>query len=122
MRRASIFERYGGFAMAGKIVMAFYDRILDSDITGPYFDDVDMPRLMDHQTKFVASVMGGPASFSDEALQQLHARLDITGEAFDEMADLFRDTLEDFAMAEEDIETLLQEIMARKPVIVKGAP
>ena len=120
MARGTIFERYGGFATAGKIVMAFYERILDSDITGPYFDDVDMPRLMDHQTKFVASVMGGPASYTDEMLKQLHSRLDVTDKAFNEMALLFRTTLEEFAMAEEDIETLMREISSRRDVIVSA--
>jgi hemoglobin len=120
MARGTIFERYGGFATAGKVVMAFYDKILDSDITGPYFDDVDMPRLMDHQTKFVASVMGGPASYTDEALKQLHRRLDITHEAFDEMARLFGETLEELAMAKEDVETLMKEISSRRDVIVSA--
>ncbi len=120
MPRGTIFERYGGFATAGKIVMAFYERILDSDITGPYFDDVDMPRLMDHQTKFVASVMGGPASYTDEALRQLHGRLDVSAEAFDEMARLFRETLEEFEMAENDVEVLMREINTRRDVIVSA--
>jgi len=118
MRKGTIFERYGGFATASKVVMAFYEKILDSDITGPYFDDVDMPRLMDHQTKFVASVMGGPASYTDEMLKQLHRRLNVTDEAFDEMATIFRDTLVEFSMAEEDIETMTREILSRRGVIV----
>jgi len=45
---SSLFELYGGFASVSKIVMAFYDKILDSDIAGPYFDDVDMKALIDH--------------------------------------------------------------------------
>ncbi len=120
MAKGTIFERYGGFATAGKIVMAFYDRILDSDVTGPYFDDVEMPRLIDHQTKFVASVMGGPASYTDEMLEQLHRRLDVTTPAFDAMARLFRDTLEEFAMAREDVEALMKEINSRRDVIVSA--
>lgn len=121
MTKGSIFERYGGFAAAGRIVMSFYGRVLDSDVTGPFFDDIDMARLVDHQTKFVASIMGGPAAYTDEALRQLHGHLGITGEAFDEMADLFRKTLEDFGMAEADIETLDREIRARRKIIVGEA-
>lgn len=118
MARSSIFERYGGFGAVSKIVMSFYDKILDSDITGPYFDDVEMPRLMDHQTKFVASLMGGPASYTDDMLEQLHSRLSITGEAFDEMAGLFRQTLVEFNMDEDDIFTLDREITSRRHLVV----
>lgn len=58
----SMFERYGGFAKLSK-VMAFYDRVLDSDVIGDFFEGVDMRRLIDHQTKFISQVMGGPAAY-----------------------------------------------------------
>ena len=65
------FERYGGFATVSRIVMSLYDRLLEDDEVGPFFDDVDMPKLIDHQTKFVSSLMGGPASFTDEHIAAL---------------------------------------------------
>ena len=80
-----MFERYGGFASVSKIVMAFYEKALDSDIIGHHFEDVEMRKLIDHQTKFVASVMGGPVVYSDEALQRLHSHLAIDQAQFGEM-------------------------------------
>jgi len=62
----SLFDKYGGFANISKLVFAFYEKAIESDVIGPYFDDVEMRALIDHQTKFIASVMGGPASYSDE--------------------------------------------------------
>ena len=73
----TMFERYGGFASVSKIVMAFYDKALDSNIIGHHFEDVEMSKLVDHQTKFIASVMGGPAAYTDEALHRLHSHLKI---------------------------------------------
>lgn len=55
---ATMFERYGGFANVSKIVMSFYDKVLDSDVIGDYFEDVDMWALIDHQTKFIAPPAG----------------------------------------------------------------
>jgi hypothetical protein len=51
---ATMFERYGGFATVSKVVMAFYDKALDSDVIGVYFENVDMPALIDHQTNLSA--------------------------------------------------------------------
>ncbi len=45
---ASMFERYGGFATVSKVVMAFYEKALDSDIIGDFFEDIDMALLIDH--------------------------------------------------------------------------
>ncbi len=41
----SMFDRYGGFASVSKIVMAFYDRALDSEFIGEYFENSDMKTL-----------------------------------------------------------------------------
>ncbi|NIR30006.1 MAG: group 1 truncated hemoglobin [Gammaproteobacteria bacterium] len=115
---ATMFERYGGFAKVSRIVSEFYDRVLDSSILRPYFEDVDMQSLVDHQTKFVASLMGGPASYTNEALQRIHARLGVTDEAFMEMLNIFRETLEDLGIAEGDVSTVYRDMMSRKPFIV----
>ena len=50
----TLFDKYGGFSTVSKIVLRLYDQILDDDDLGPFFDDVDLPKLVDHQTKFVS--------------------------------------------------------------------
>ena len=115
---STIFERYGGFASVSRIVSAFYDKALDSPILAPYFESVDMRRLIDHQTKFIASLMGGPASYSDIELKRLHEHLDISENAFNEMAKLLAETLEDFDVEDRDVGTVVQEIRDRKRFIV----
>jgi hemoglobin len=108
----SIFERCGGFASVSKIVMAFYDKALDSDIIGHHFEDVEMSKLVDHQTKFIASVMGGPAAYTDDALHRLHSHLKINREQFDEMTALLEETLEDFDLDRKDIDEVMGVIRA----------
>jgi hemoglobin len=115
---ASIFERCGGFAQVSKIVMSFYDRVLDSDLLAPYFAETDMRTLVDHQTKFIAFLMGGPASYTDETLKRVHRHLDITEEAFEEMATLLEETLEDFELSDGDVASVIEEIRRREPLIV----
>jgi len=117
---SSLFERYGGFASVSKIVMAFYDKILDSDIAGPYFDDVDMKALIDHQTKFVAQVMGGPAEYSNEVLQNVHAKHSIDKATFDEVAMLFKTTLEEFEIEPADVRAVMDEITSRASYIISA--
>lgn len=114
----SMFERYGGFGSLSKVVLAFYDKVLDSDVTGPYFDGVDMRRLVDHQTQFLSQVMGGPASYTDAMLRQLHLRLGISDVAFDEAMELLRDTLEDFELDPEDIHAVMDGMESKRHVIV----
>lgn len=114
----TLYERYGGFAAVSRLVMAFYDNILDSDKLADYFDDVDMRRLIDHQTKFIASVMGGPASYSNEVLRNVHRSLNIDHSSFDELVSVLRKTLSEFKVEIDDIETIVEAIEERRFVIV----
>jgi hemoglobin len=114
----SIFERYGGFASVSRVVSSFYDRVLDSAQLIPYFDGVNMRRLIDHQTKFVAQLMGGPVSYTNEHLARVHERLGITDAAFDEMVLLMRETLEDFDFDESDIADVVGNVRSRRPYVV----
>lgn len=115
----TMFERYGGFGTVSKLVMEFYDRLLDSDLVAPYFEGVDMRRLIDHQTKFISSVMGGPASYTNETLRQVHAHLDIDRASFDEMVRILTEAMEDLEFDPADVDFVIADIESRAPYIVQ---
>lgn len=117
----TIYERYGGFPAIRRIVSDFYDRVLDSDVLAHHFERVDMPVLIDHQTRFVAFVTGGPvAAYTDEHLDRVHAHHRITLVEFDTMAEIFVETLEDHGMSADDRGEVERRLRARQPVIVHG--
>lgn len=118
MAETSLFDKYGGFARISKVVLSLYDTLLDSDEIGPFFDDVDMTRLVDHQTKFIASLLGGPASYSDNQLRQLHSRLDINHSHFDELKTVLKQTLDKHGFDPADTDSVLGEFEKRRSVIV----
>ena len=118
MDEQSLFEKYGGFSRISRVVLSFYHTLLDSDDIGPFFDDIDMSRMVDHQTKFIASLLGGPASYTDNQLRQLHSHLPIKDSHFDELKAVLGATLEDHQFADADIAAVLQEFENRRSLIV----
>ncbi len=118
---ATLYEKYGGFGSISRMVMAFYDKLLDSDAVGPFFDDVDMKRLIDHQTKFIASLLGGPAEYTDERLEMAHRHLGIDGAAFDEMKRLLDEALTAHGIEPNDRAAVLDGIEARRSIIVTAS-
>jgi hemoglobin len=113
-----LYERFGGMEAVARLVFAFYDRILRSRQLKRHFDGVDMRRLIDHQTKFLASVMGGPPSHTNAELRKAHAHLRIDDEAFDEMIDILDETLRTFGLAEGDMSLILSDVRSRRAQIV----
>jgi hemoglobin len=120
MRTGSTFEAVGGFARVRLIVSDFYDRLLESDRLAPFFAHVDMRRLIDHQTKFISAVMGGPAAFSDEQMKRVHLPLDITNDDFDEMVEILTDTLEDFGIQEPVLGRLRAQVLGMRELVVES--
>jgi len=113
------YEKYGGFSTVSRIVMRLYDKLLDDDDVGPFFDEVDMPKLIDHQTKFVSSLMGGPASFTDTHIANAHDALTIHDAHFDRLKELIQETLDEFSVEPEDTADVLSEFEARRELLVE---
>lgn len=117
----TIFERYGGFAKVSRVVSAFYDKALESPLLAPYFTAIDMRRLIDHQTKFVAFLMGGPASYTNDHLAHVHARLGINRADFEVMVETMAATLSEFDVSPADVSGVVQELRTRAPWIISAA-
>ena len=94
----SVYDQVGGFVSVRKIILEFYNRVLDEDELIPYFKTIDMERQIDHQTKFISMLLGGPASFSDKHLEHVHKQMSIQNDHFDLVKDILEETLEDFTL------------------------
>lgn len=117
----TIYERLGGFPEVRMIVSAFYDRVLDSPVIAHHFEDVDMQNLIEHQTRFISFLTGGPTTgYTDEHLKHVHSKFGITLTEFDEMVELLTETLEDASLEAEDVAKIANELRKREPVIVTG--
>ena len=114
----SIYDQLGGFTTVRKIVIEFYNRVLDEDELSQYFEKVNMERQIDHQTKFISMLLGGPASFTDSHLRNVHIRLNITNDHFELIKELIIETLEDFDLDEKSVAYISDEFEKRRNLIV----
>jgi hemoglobin len=118
--QASMFERYGGVKFVMRLTLQFYDRVLASRRLAPFFANTNMQELVEHQAKFISSVMGGPASYSNAALRDVHANVAIDDQAFSEMIQLFKVTLEESKLSNVDVEAIIADLNSRRASIVRG--
>jgi hemoglobin len=118
MGNIDMLERLGGPEGISRIVFALCDRILASEKLEPFFRTVNMRRLIEHQTKFICSVVEGPASHTNEELRAAHVELGIDTDAFREMLSHLRTTLDECGISATDIDTVVMEIEKRHNDIV----
>ena len=114
----ALYDRFGGLEAVVRLVFAFYDRVLRSRRLAPYFARANMPWLIDHQVKLLASIMGGPEGYTNAQLGQVHAKLGIDDRAFEEMTSLLEQTLREFNLSEEEVALIMSDVRGRRPYIV----
>jgi hemoglobin len=117
----TLYDKYGGFAAISAIVHTFYDKVLASPTLDPYFQNVDMGGMIDHQTKFLCKVLGGPDNYTGRALEAAHRRLDVTSSAFEEVATLLKQSLEEAGVEPADVATVLGVVGSVRGRIVRTA-
>jgi hemoglobin len=117
----SLYDELGGFSAVRKLVSAFYDRVLEEESLTPFFEETDMASLVDHQTKFFSTLLGGPASYTRDQLERIHAGMGIGDRHFELVIELLLETLEDNDMNDEHIQALAEEVRGYRSVIVSAA-
>lgn len=95
-----------------------YDRLVADDEVGSFFTVANMPNLVDHQTLFVSTLMGGPTSYSDQHIADVHRSLDLTDAYFDRLKGIVEETFADFALDRTDIDAILAEFEARRRLLI----
>ena len=116
----TIYDQLGGFTTVRKVVVEFYNSVLEEDELATYFASTNMERQIDHQTKFISQLLGGPAEYSDDHLEKIHARMGITDNHFDMIKEILCDTLEDFDMEDEHVDFVGGEFERRRGIIVSA--
>lgn len=119
----TLYEKYGGVQTVKTVVSAFYKQIMASPTLRPYFEGVHLPRLIEHQVKFISHVMGLSASVYDgRSLGAAHQGLRITDAAFNEVATILHKALTDAGMEAPDVEAVMSSVAASRPAVVTQAP
>jgi len=114
----SLFHKYGGIGGVSTLVENTYQDIQADKTLSPLFVGVDLGRLIDHQVKFFAHALGGPANYGGRSLEIAHAGLGISGEHFARLEQILRENLEDLEWEPQDIETVLSVIASTREGIV----
>jgi len=103
----TLYDKYGGFDTFSTVVSNFYQKILDSEELAPYFDNVNMEKLMSHQTSFISTALGGPEKYTGLDLRKAHAPFDITIPHFQEVVELLEESLDEAGVEEKDITSII---------------
>ncbi len=117
----TLYSKYGGTPTVTSVVHQFYGKVLRSETLQPYFEGANMEKLMKHQIDLFSFVMGAPINFDLTVLKRSHAHLKISNAAFDEVAELLQETLEEAGMSAGDVGKMMTIVGSTRADIVHPA-
>ena len=107
-----LYHRLGGDTAMEVAVDLFYRKVLEDELVGKFFEDVDMYSQRLKQKNFLSMAFGGPYQFSGLDLRKVHKRLvdemGLTDEHFDRVAQLFKESLEELNISEKERDGMLE--------------
>ena len=110
----SLYERIGGEQAVMAAVDLFYGKVINDELTRPFFDGLDMNAQVQKQIAFMSRALGGPVEYQGRDLRAAHSRLvneKGLGDAhFDAVATHLRTTLEELGVQKELVDEAMTAI------------
>lgn len=117
-----LYHRVGGDKAMDVVVDVFYRKVLQDELVGRFFEDVDMEGQRLKQKSFLAMAFGGPYQYSGLDLRKAHGRLveqmGLTDEHFDRVATILKETLEEVEISNREIDEMLAIIESARDDIL----
>ncbi|WP_255946485.1 group I truncated hemoglobin [Streptomyces odontomachi] len=107
---STLFDRIGGDEAVGAVVDLFYDRVLADPDLAPYFTDVGIRRLKNHQRLFIGQALGSTRPYPGRSMHRAHAHLGITRAAFDRVVEHLAASLGEAGVDEGTIGTIAEAL------------
>lgn len=99
LQELPLYDRVGGDKAMERVVDLFYRRVLQDELVGRFFEDVDMEAQRLKQKSFLAMAFGGPYHYSAKDMREVHKRLvddlGLTDVHFDRVMHHFRETVQE---------------------------
>ena len=112
-----LYDRIGGDQAMDIAVELFHRKLLEDDLVGRFFDDVDMAGQRLEHKPFLAMAFGGPYQYSGVDLRKLH-EMGLEARHFDRVSAILKETLEELKIGAPEIEDVMQVIETTRQTIL----
>ncbi|WP_136715775.1 group I truncated hemoglobin [Halorientalis salina] len=106
----TLYDRLGGREAIRAVVDDFYDRLLDDDELGPFFENTDMESLKEHQTDHLCEAAGGPAEYTGPPIREAHLHVPFTLDLIQRSVEHLEASLDAFDVTGEDREAVVAAV------------
>jgi hemoglobin len=112
MAEQTLYERLGEQAGIRAVVDDFYDRLVEDEELGPFFENADMEMLRRTQTDFLCEAAGGPETYDAAPVREAHLHVPFTPEHIERAVELLEASLDEFDVPADDAASVVGAVAA----------
>jgi truncated hemoglobin YjbI len=106
-----LYDRVGGDKVMEVVTDVFYRKVLQDELVGRFFEDIDMERQRLKQKSFLSMAFGGPYQFSGLDLRESHKHLiekyGLSDQHFNRVCEIFNETVSELHVPPDQIEEMM---------------
>ncbi|MGA7096537.1 MAG: group 1 truncated hemoglobin [Acidimicrobiia bacterium] len=102
----TLYDKYGHFKVNLVAHQLYADVVTDRRLA-PFFRDVSIPMLVEHQAIFLATILGGPDKYTSEDIRRAHADRGIGPDDFEILIDYLKARLTDNDFEPADVDDII---------------
>jgi len=106
----SLYDKFGGEKTIAKVVDYFYELVLADETVNRFFENTDMEKQRQHQTKFISFALGGPNQYTGASMATAHKGMNLQPVHFDAIVSHLRSALEHFGVTGGDLEEVIGKV------------
>jgi len=103
----NLYERLGEREGIRAVVDDFYDRLVEDETLGPFFEGSDMELLRRTQTDFLCEAAGGPETYDAAPVREAHLDVPFEPGHIERAIELLYESLDAFDVPEEDADAVV---------------
>ena len=115
----TLYEQMGADDSVASAVDGFYERMLADPTLAPWFENLDLTQLKDHQRAFLAVCLGGPELYDGRSMRNAHAGLGISEEAFSRAVTHLSEALTEIGVEPAALSQIVRRIEMMRAAIVE---
>jgi len=117
-----LYKRIGGDKAMEAATDIFYRKVLQDELVGRFFEDVDMERQRLKQKSFLTMAFGGPYQYSGLDLREGHKRLiekyGLSDQHFNRVCEIFKETVTELNIPPDQIEEMMSILESTRDAVL----
>lgn len=106
----TLYEQIGGAPTVDKLIVAFYQHVLNDPLLSPFFEHTSIEKLTNMQRSFFAVALGGPVPDAKISLYEAHQGRGIQVKHLTRFTEHLMDTLREIGVEEADAKKVYERI------------